>query len=487
MKRITLFFTIISCIMMKGFAQYPLIDYVQAEVDFSKKLRNWDGFGFNYVETCQTFDYNADPQDYGEFSILSQPDRDKVIDMVFGEDGLKVGLVKMFCDPFHQEKPGGVFDHERTTQNMRMFVREGYRKTKERGGDLEIITTLYGPPAWATLQKVIRGRDLDPVHKENVADYLVSWTKFLKEKEKLPVKYISIHNEGEDLLRWPEDGKDPNIGNGHDYNMFWPPQLVAEFMPILKTKLRKSGLNDVGVTPGETTNWYRFYYWGTAPVIAGDTKALEAMDLITSHGFYSGDYGQWFGEHSSAGVDLLREKKPGLHAWVTSTSWSQMDARNIKEMHGCIYTAKANAIIPWAGLQRPPKWVGGDPNPGNAFTVHEDGSLEVRRGYYFYKQITRAGQPGMAIVQAYALLSEVALIAFSANGTKNSDAFIIANYSKKPLKINVVIKGANHNSYFAFRTDEEVERYKDIGIIELSGNLLKYEAPAGSVTTFFAR
>lgn len=70
--------------------------------------------------------------------------------MIFGEDGLKVGLVKMFYDPFHQTTPGGAYDHETTTNYMREFVRKGLAKTRERGADLSIITTLYGPPAYMT-------------------------------------------------------------------------------------------------------------------------------------------------------------------------------------------------------------------------------------------------------------------------------------------------------------------------------------------------
>ena len=41
-------------------------------VDFSRKLRTWDGFGVNYVETCQTYDNVRNPQDYGGFSTLSE-------------------------------------------------------------------------------------------------------------------------------------------------------------------------------------------------------------------------------------------------------------------------------------------------------------------------------------------------------------------------------------------------------------------------------
>lgn len=56
--------------------------------------------------------------------------------------GLESGLVKMFCDPLHQTTPGGMYDHETTTANMREFVREGLAKTRQRGADLSMITTL---------------------------------------------------------------------------------------------------------------------------------------------------------------------------------------------------------------------------------------------------------------------------------------------------------------------------------------------------------
>ena len=38
------------------------------------------------------------------------------------------------------------FDHKTTTEWMRYFVREGLDRTRARGADLQIITTLYGPP-----------------------------------------------------------------------------------------------------------------------------------------------------------------------------------------------------------------------------------------------------------------------------------------------------------------------------------------------------
>jgi len=475
---------LLSLLPVAVFAQDLNFTATRAEVDFGKKLQTWDGFGFNYVETAQTMDYANDPQEYGGFSLLKEEDRQKIVDMVFGDDGLRVGLLKMFYDPFHQTTPGGAFDHETTTKWLRYFAREGLKKTRAGGRDLTIITTLYGPPAYMTKQKVMRGRDLDPAHQRDLVRYLVDWVKFLREKDGLPVKYVSLHNEGEDWFRWNQTGLTDY--KGHDYNLFWPPEQVVAFIKLVADELKAAGLDEVGVTPGENTNWYRFDSWGYADAIADDTEALRKLDLITSHGFYAGTYGRWFGEHKSAGIDRLREKRPDLHAWVTSTSWSKMDASNIKEHHGNIYTAKVNGIIPWAGIQRPPKWVGGDPNPGSAFTVREDGSYEVRRGYWFYKQVARAGQPGMAVVRTSAMDSEIAVLAFGNNGTKHPDAFVVVNLGKAN-KVNVRVKGSAAKAFTAFRTTEDQkETFTRIGRFLPNDGALTCEVPAGSVTTFFA-
>ena len=468
---------------------------IKVSIQFDHPLRAWDGFGFNYVETAQSQDYAADPQDYGGFSIIGEADRQRVLEMVFGEDGLQPGVIKLFHDPWHQpqaEAPGDQtlqvdparFDHETSTRWLRYFARRGLQISRDRGQELKMITTLYGPPGWMTRQRALRGRDLDPAYTYACARYMVAWVKYLREVAGLPVTYYSLHNEGEDFARWRADGT--SDWGGHDYNLFWPPDQVAAFLRLSRKILDANGLPDVAFTPGETSNWLRFYDWGYADAVADDPGAIGNMGLITSHGFASLTRGRWFADWRSAGIDLLRAKRPELHAWVTSTSWAQMDVFMLNQMRNNIYAAKVNAIIPWAGIQRASLWVGGDPNPGTAFRVLEDGSLKVEAGYYFYKQVCRAGQPGMAVARVSSNDSEVAAIAFSGAGTPHAHSFVLLNLSDELKTPEVWISGASRPHFAVYRTSP-TEQYRDLGSWSASTGRQTVELPPLSATTFFGQ
>ena len=48
-------------------------------------------------------------------------------------------------------------------------------------------------------------------------------------------------------------------------------------------------------------------------------------------------------------------------------------------------------------------------------------------GYYYFKQVCRAGQPGMAVARVRSNDSLIGLIAFAGNSTDNPDAFVVLN------------------------------------------------------------
>lgn len=471
-----------------AYSQVANFTAIRTEVDFSSKIRDWDGFGFNYVEEAQYRNIDSARQEYGGFSYLSEKNKMEIVDLVFGDDGLKPAIIKMFLDPFHQEIPGGFYDHEKTTKNMLYFVEKGYKLTKNSGRKLQIITTLYGPPAYMTKQRMLRGRDFDESHKNNLSDYFIDWVKYLTEKKQLPVRYISLHNEGDDWQRWPVDGGDSKDHYNHDYNMFWPPELVVEFLKYLPDRLSKAGLGHIGVTPGECYGWDRFIDYGYARAICSDRKVLDNLGLITSHGFINFGWGRWNPYHTSAGIDMIRELRPEMKAWVTSTSWNTMDANFIREIYGNIYNSKVNSITPWAGVQRPGLWVGGDPNAGCAFHVYDDNTWKIRKGYYFYKQVTRAGRPGMAVATTISMDPQVKIIGFSSNGTNNPNAFVIINVSNEEKVLQIKLKGNNAARLDSYRsTNDEKDLYQPLGTYEINSSAVNYTAPAGSVTTFFEK
>jgi O-glycosyl hydrolase len=284
MKKILPPIILVLASILPGRSQSLDFTAVRACVDFSRTLQEWDGFGFNYVETAHTSDMEAFRQEYGGFSLLDEQEKQEIVNLVFGEDGLKVALVKMFLGSLHQKEAGGPYDHESTTANMRCFVREGLKLTREGGRDLQIITTLYGPPGYTTKQKVHRGRDLDPQYRDAVADYMVDWVKFLREKEGFPVKYLSLHNEGEDWTRWNQEGY--TDFEGHDYNLYWPPEQVVDFVKLMPGKLEAAGLGDVGITPGETSNWYRFGTWGYVETLLQEDSTGARFDNVKITGFF---------------------------------------------------------------------------------------------------------------------------------------------------------------------------------------------------------
>jgi O-glycosyl hydrolase len=462
-----------------------MYDQLRLEIDFDRHLRPWDGFGVNYVQAAQTPDYDVQPQDYGGFSILSGADRQAVLDMIFGADGLRPGLVKMFLDPFHQAAPGKPYDHVTTTRWMRTFAREGLARTRARGDDLQMVTTLYGPPGWMTRQGFVRGRDLDPAHREDLARYMIDWVAFLREEEGLPVRYLSLHNEGESYYRWPEDGDSPNWEHGHDYNLYWPPQQVVDFLKLMRPMLDARGLEDVGLTPGETTNLVKFLEWGYAWALVDHPEAAANLGLITSHGFLVPAYNQWYADVRSAGFDLLRAQRPELHAWITSCSWHRADVEFVNDLRHLIYAAKVNAIIPWACIQRPTQWYHRrDPNPITAFYVSEAGEYEIQQGYYFYKQVCRAGQPGMAVCRVICNDAEVGLLAFAGNGSGHPDAFVVLNLSDREKTRPLTVRGSTGTAFNAYRTSE-TDRYRGLGTVELSQGEGEYTFPPRSVTTFY--
>lgn len=399
-----------------------------AKIDFQHRLHPWDGFGVNYVESCQTLDYANAPQDLGGFAFLDQQKQAEIVELFFGEDGLRPGVVKMFLDPWHQSERGGAFDHEWSTQNMRHFVKNGVETARALGDSVQIITTLYGPPAFMTVDNNPSISKLDPEYKRDMALYMINWLKYLKANA-YPVTYLSLHNEGTDWLRWPHYVDHPNaIMKARDYNILWRPEDIAEYMAYLDPIMQQEGVGDVGLTPGEPINLFRVEHFGIADAILENPGALKSIDLMTSHGFGLGNpFGRGYANVNNYGAELLQQHKPNLKTWITSMAWGEMDARFGAELYEHIYGNRVSSITPWAAAQHPSSWHSKNKHASAAVEVKSDGAYEILKGYYLYKQFSRAGRPGMQVVRTTVNRPEVFIAAFAANQPQQNDAFVVIN------------------------------------------------------------
>ena len=462
---------------------------IHGSVDFGKKLRDWDGFGVNYVAAAQTRDWKKWPQDYGSFGLLKEEDRRQIIDLIFGDDGLKPTIGKMFIDSLQagMTKPKGaspdpfvlapkMYDHETTTEWMRYFWREGLKRIRARGEEPQLVATLYGPQPWATKQKIVRGRDIDPAEKHEIAKYIISFAKHMIEKENIPVRFLSLHNEGgtEEMRRWPEDGTDGPDHQRHDYNAIWPVETVVDFIRFMPEMMAKMGLKQVGMGNGECTRLDGTEKYVKA--IVADKKALAGYALVTSHGFGRDDT-----MFTNAHLAPVRAAKPGFRGWVTSASWGKMDLTFLTTIHKHMYVSQINGYIPWACVQRHSLWTGGDPNPGTAILVSDQGEWSVERGYHLFKHYCRVGRAGMAVAATSSDNPQIMISAFAAAGTKNPDALVVLNAGTSEENVEIKVSGGAA-AYAQVVTDAN-RTYQKLADATAQEGVLKISVPAQGVVT----
>ncbi len=465
----------------------------RVDVNFGRTLQNWDGFGVTYVEAAQTHDPAANPQDYGGLSMMSEEDQRFVLNAVFGDEGLHPSLAKIFITPFGQQNPPETLPDSKTpldstaydfgAQSAGMsraiaFQQEGLRLTRARGDDLVMLATLYGPPAWMTVQKAFRGRDLAPDCRDALANYLVAAARFCREQG-LPIQYLSLHNEGESWRRWNAAGYTDNWN--HDYNYLVTPELAADLLARVAQTISRAHIERLGVAPGEASNWTVFSQWGYPSAIENNPAALEALELITSHGFYGTDR-YWPGDWRSAGIDRLRERKPGLKAWVTSASWGKMDVFFLWEIFHSIYSAKINGYIPWACIQNHSQWSGGDPNPGTAILVDDNGQPSLTKGYYFYKQATWAGPSGASVVDTWTNDSVVCLIGFGPGKGRDCENMVLLNIANEETAVTIRVHNARSRSFAMYRTSD-TEQFAPLGACPAENGAMSLTVPPRSATT----
>lgn len=435
---------------------------LRAHVDFSKKLRDWDGFGICLIDKA-----TSDPLEYFTLDNTHQ----KILETFFGNDGLRMGIVKLFIDPFHLDycqhdgEEDFITDFSQYHFNSSpLFHSELCKRitdiVRKWGGSLKIMLTSLCPPAWMTKQKELSARDLDPNKRAEYSRYIVAWVKYLSIELNLPVLCISLHSRGEMWGLWDDSG---NSLHSDVLNLYWSPEMVVDFIKLLRKQLDRNGLHHIGITPGETNSWANFYEWGYAEFIKEDPVALSAIGLLTSNSLLSGKNIDF----CSAGIDLIRDKRPDIHAWVSSDGLCNLHSESISSLYKLIYRTKVNGIIVNSSIRN-----------------NESITLENEKTA-FLKPLCKAGQPGMAVCQVACNSLSMYLIGFSSNSTRNPDSFVLINKDNLGWSVPIEIRGSASGKFSVYRSSVS-ENFIRLGDVMVKEGKITYYAPDNSVSVFFA-
>jgi len=117
--------------------------------------------------------------------------------------------------------------------------------------------------------------------------------------------------------------------------------------------------------------------------------------------------------------------------------------------------------------------------------VEGEEEYTVLPGYYFYKQMTTAGQPGMQVAHTYSSDPDIVVMAFASGETENPNTFVILNRDESDRDVQITLRNSAANTFSAYRSSPD-ENYREIDKVKAKQAVIEYEAPARSVTTFFS-
>jgi len=256
-----------------------------------------------------------------------------------------------------------------------------------------------------------------------------------------------------------------------DYNIAWKTEEMVDMM-----RRMRAALPGVGFTPTEPTGWDGANYF---PFVRQRVLA-DALGIMAAHSFGRSD--QWGPDF----VQKVREKKPRIPVWCTSHDWKKGGVDFFNHTHTQIDQVGVNGIITWQVSKNLREWRPAPKNPHAAIMQQKDGGLALAAPYFFLKQMSRAGQPGMRVVSTASTDARVRAMAFARNGTPYPDAFILANGSDAEITCRVAPSGTSAKSWEVRRTSEAGEHWQPQPEASASA-LNSWMLPPRSVTTFFAR
>lgn len=384
-------------------------------LDASQKFQEMEGFG-------------ASMTDSSAFLLrerLSPEARAEVMDKVFGEDGIRLSLLRQpmgSCDysldlHTYQDRPGEPFSIEPD----RCWILPALKEAFERNPDLKVIATPWSAPAWMKTSGSLMQGSLKPEHHEAYGEY---FARFVEEyaKEGVPIAAVTVQNE-------------PLYTPPHYPGMGMSARQQAEFVKEgLAPAFERHGL-DTGIIAYDH-NWDRPDYPLT---VLDDPKAAEHVDGVAWH-----SYG---GRHEA--MSAVHEKHPDKGMWFTEASggeWVPPFHDAFMDQMGHVIRAPrnhANSVVWWnLALDREngPSLLGDKSTCRGLVTVDQaTGEVDYNVDYYTMGHASKFVDPGARRIASNSFKDDLEDVAFE--NPDGSRVLIVSNRTDREKTFTVEDEG----------------------------------------------
>jgi O-glycosyl hydrolase len=211
-----------------------------------------------------------------EIKALHEKDRQRLYDLVYGDDGLRLNIVRMHVSATAKplaadaalRKQGLLYDweHDARTQNVCNAVAPALKR-----GRLILYAVPFSPPArWKSNEQLTQGGRIAREHYREYAEYLADFVDYCRKAHGMTIDVLSLQNE-------------PNVTAPWD-SCRWTGKELAEFLKVLGPVFQERRLRTTFMLP-EGDSWREACTHAAAAL--DDAQSRRLIGILASHSYHS--------------------------------------------------------------------------------------------------------------------------------------------------------------------------------------------------------
>ena len=213
-----------------------------------------------------------------DIQALGQQHQRRLYDLVYGEDGLRLNIVRMHVSATAQplaadaalRRQGLRYDweHNVRTQNVCNAVAPALKR-----GRMILYAVPFSPPArWKSNRQLTQGGRLAREHYREYAEYLADFADYYRKAHGLTIDVLSLQNE-------------PNVTAPWD-SCRWTGKELAEFLKVLAAAFQERRLRTTFMLP-EADSWRAACTHAASAL--DDPQSQRVVGILASHSYNSDD------------------------------------------------------------------------------------------------------------------------------------------------------------------------------------------------------